>query len=795
MRTTSAARFSPVLMAILLAGCGPGDDTSGSGTTTETTTTGTTDTTTSVTVPAPVVNEQTTHADAVADDPFEQDVPTLFRTPDVMEDTDVRSLIVLGTTLYIGTATGLFELIPGASACTKIPTSGSGAILDMAVLDATHVVLAREGGVEIWDPLQPSTLFPFSASSAAVKDGAIYLGNDTGLYVSKGGAAPTPVLAAQSLTTIHDLLVVGDVLWIASPGGLHRYDIAQDKMLPALKGAAFFPSDDTTRLAAADDGSEVLVTTATSVSHVLADGSSATIQTASPGGGLPTGAIGPIAQQNGQILIGHTIGATALGGDRMHHYHSLRWLPDDQVTAVALGPDGTRYIGTPLGLTRVERQYRTLEEKAALYEPEIDNHFRMDGIVADEIAYADPWDQTTEPLKSDFDNDGLWTEMQVGAWCLAYAETGDDAYYQKARKAMDTLFLFFDVPGESFKAKGRKAGFITRSLVRDDEGALFDEKASQSNWHLQAFGDHQYYWKDDTSSDEYAGHYFGIPLFYDLCAKTDQEKKDIRDRIDLAMSYVVDGGYQLIDLDGQPTKFGRWDNQASAADGDLGACLGAGLPNCASSYGGGGWLNSMEILGALLAAWHITGDDKYYLEYNRLAIDERYGDMVPMTDHYFTVTSRNQQNHSDHELASLAYFTLLRYEPNADRREKWVKSIQDFYGYESLERNALEIAVMSSAMDSGPTYADGVRTLREWPLDRREWAYDNSHRVDVEVDMYKDRFDDAQFTTVLPYDEIRTLKWNGNPYAVAGGGDGRAVQGPWPFLLPYWMMRHSKAIQ
>ncbi len=99
----------------------------------------------------------------------------------------------------------------------------------------------------------------------------------------------------------------------------------------------------------------------------------------------------------------------------------------------------------------------------------------------------------------------LTLPMQIGAWCLAYAETKDEGYYQSARKAMDAMFLFFDVPGESFAAKGMNRGFITRSLVRDDEGALFEEKASQSNWHLQEFGDHSYYWKDDTSSDEYAG--------------------------------------------------------------------------------------------------------------------------------------------------------------------------------------------------------------------------------------------------------------------------------------------------
>jgi hypothetical protein len=72
---------------------------------------------------------------------------------------------------------------------------------------------------------------------------------------------------------------------------------------------------------------------------------------------------------------------------------------------------------------------------------------------------------------------------------------------------------------------------------------------------------------------------------------------------------------------------------------------------------------------------------------------------------------------------------------------------------------------------------------------------DNSHRQDVIEDSSPDRFGDAQFTTVLPYDEMCFTLWNGNPYQVADCGDGRAVQAPWPWLLPYWMYRYHGIIQ
>lgn len=743
--------------------------------------------------PDPVIHEQTSHAEPVTDDPFAQDVATLFRTPAVIPDVDIRSLAFLGTDLLAGTATGVAFLPQGAASFQPLTVFGTGAVIDIALTDGGSLVLARADGVEVLAPGKPVEVWAAPGETitcVAAQGEDVFIGTDLGLS-RIDAAGPSPVAAAQGIA-VRDLAVIGDVVWMATSAGVKRYDAVADMALPALTAPSLLLDDDVRALAVAADGQGLLAATQDGLSRIYNQGSAAVL---TPVGvdGLPNGDLRAVAENGDVVLTGHGIGATAVSSVGKEHYHSLRWLPDEEVTAVAVSPGGTRWIGTHAGLTKIALETRTLAEKAAVYEPQVQVHWRMDGIVADGVDYADPWDLTAEPSRGDFDNDGLWTQMQVAAWCLAYAETKDEAYYQNARRAMDTLFLFFDVPGETFEAAGMKRGFITRSLVRDDEGALFDGKADQPNWHLQKLGEHSYYWKDDTSSDEYAGHYFGIPLFYDLCAKTEDERQAIRDRIELSTAYIIDGGYELIDLDGMPTKFGRWAHLASAVDGDLGACLADGKPLCAESYGGGGWLNSMEILGHLLAAWHITGNPRFYDEYERLAIEERYGDMVPLTDHTFTVTSRSQQNHSDHELASLAYFTLLRYEPNVDRREKWVKSILDFHGWEKLERNALEIAVIASATE-GASLADAARTLREWPLDRREWAYDNGHRQDVVVDPEKDRFDNLQFTTVLPYDEIRTLKWNGNPYAVAGGGSGQSVQGPWPYLLPYWMLRRAGAI-
>jgi hypothetical protein len=203
----------------------------------------------------------------------------------------------------------------------------------------------------------------------------------------------------------------------------------------------------------------------------------------------------------------------------------------------------------------------------------------------------------------------------------------------------------------------------------------------------------------------------------------------------------------------------------------------------------------MQILGHLLAAYHMTGDTYFYDAYEYLIDEHHYDRQVDFDEDVWTVTNRNVANHSDHELAFVAYHTLIRYEPDDRRRQRWIQSMLDMYQYELLERNPLWSAIVAGFDTDGYHLDEAVGTLREWPEDWREFRMDNSHRKDYKIDSAPDRFGDAQFTTVPPYDEICFTKWNGNPYQVADCGDGRAVQAPWPWLLPYWMYRYHGIVQ
>jgi hypothetical protein len=731
--------------------------------------------------PAHVVNEQKTHEKPYVDAPFQAETVTHFRTTDVLPDVDARRLAIVGGRLHAGTASGLVRLREDGKAFESVTVPGTGPVVDLAV-DGSTLLVARAAEVTRLDasgvagPAMPAGADAVRA--VAARTGDVLVGTDKGLVRLEAGG-PQPIAGAQGFA-VRDLAVFGDVVWMATAGGVERYDAKAQKLLTPIKGLRYLADDDVRALAPRALGKGALVATDKGLT-VIEDAAGATLLAiVRPGLGLtdatlPTGDLRAVAESGGVTLVGHGIGATALGGGRKDHYHTERWILAEAVQDVALESDGTRWIATGKGISRIGFEEQTLAGRMERFEPLLDKHWRMDGFVADGANYADPWDLGAAPALGDFDNDGLWTQMNVVAWCMAYATTGDEKFYAKARKALDVMMLEIDVPAVSFEAAGRDRGFITRSLVRSDEGALFESKKPEPNWHLEEHDGKTYYWKDDTSSDEYTGHFFGFPVFYDLCAKGEAERAAIRERIDRVMRYVVDNGLVLIDLDGEATTHGHWEALQHAV-------------------GGGGWLNSIEILGFLLATWHITRDDFFYDEYERLLVAEEYQTMIPVVESTFTVTNRRIANHSDHELASLAYFTLLRYEPSPERRALWLESIREFFEWERPERNPLEIAVMASALGDAEVEL-AAQTLREMPVDWREWLYDNEHREDVELDPEKDRHDQLQFKTVLPYDEIRTMKWNGNPYVVKGGGSGNAVQAPWPWLLPYWMLRYYGAIQ
>jgi len=780
-------------------------------------------------IPDSIVHVVRTPTDVVPDNAYMEEKPTFFRTTDVLPELNVTALKAEGSLMYVGTTNGLFMHDPlSATLFTAITGPGTaGEVRDIHGNTSDSQLLYIEGSqVKFANPVAKGKVGAIAvdvpdATPLCVLEGndTVWVGTDEGLgLIFEGSFSAIEAVSGFSVREI--TLDSNGLLYLATSAGVKTWDgdVLSDIALPAG-----FEDAQVVDILLAPNGIDIIA--ATDMGLVIVTGEQKSYKPMK--GGIATDHINSMVADGDMWLIGHSryadpddqTGTTFIGGGatavfypqedgtfgHVDHYISQRWILDNEVKCVAIDEDGNRWIGTSAGISVIKLVQNTLTQKMEYFQQFLDDYYwRMDGFVSSDMGSTNEW-SVVDPYLWDKDNDGLWTQMMVGGWCYAYAVTGEERFYEAARKAMNNMELEVDVPAADFEAAGLGRGFITRSLVREDEGAVYDDKTTQSNWHLREYEGYNYYWKDDTSSDEIDGHFYGFPLFYDLCAKTEEEKETAAQYAADIASYIMDHGYYLIDLDGLKTTHGHWAPEYIGGSVHGEDCIewcqevtDWSLINCAAqcveSGHGSGWLNGMQILGTLLSAWHMTGDDKFYRAYDDLVVTSQYDKLIEFSDQIFTVTNRNMANHSDHELAILAYHTLIRYEPNDDRRQKWIDSLNAFYEYEYMERNPLWAGIRAMASGEAEYAEDAVETLRLIPEDLRDVYINQKHRKDYEVDPKLDRFEDPQFTEVPPYDEIRLVWWNGNMYSMIDGGSNQNYGGPMAWLLAYWSLRYAGVI-
>ena len=442
------------------------------------------------------------------------------------------------------------------------------------------------------------------------------------------------------------------------------------------------------------------------------------------------------------------------GYSRHEYFAGLRWLPDDEVTGIAV--DGnTVWIETPKGYSRIEYRPTTLAEKSQAFVRRIQERHVRWGLTADSQLRV-PGDVSTSRTRST-DNDGLWTAMYVAAESFRFKVTGDAGARENARRGMQAIVRLEQITG--------RPGFPARSFIKVGE----DIQPEDGEWHDTP--DKLWRWKGDTSSDEIVGHYFVYPIYIDLVAD-EREKPALRAVIDRITNHILDNKYQLIDVDGKRTRWGWWAPELIWEDADETG------------------LRALHMLSHLRVAMSLAADPanrkKFQTAYHDLAVHHRYSLLIRNQK----ITIPGHINHSDDELAFMSYYPLLRYEKDPALLAVYKESLERSWQIERPERNPLWNVIYAAGTGAKEFDRDeSLRTLREIPMDQVEWSVTNSHRLDVPLDPLADRFKRRQALIVLPYDELPMSKWNGNPYNLDGGSGGRSEDDGAYFLLPYWMGR------
>lgn len=468
------------------------------------------------------------------------------------------------------------------------------------------------------------------------------------------------------------------------------------------------------------------------------------------------------------------------GETRWRLFHSQRWLPLGEVTRLAAIGDDSAIVETAAGRQQLKQISWTLDKKIAMVERELRRRHVRDGFIC-EIELAEPEkldDGWTQPSN---DNDGLWTSMYVAAESFRFATTGEPAARRHAAESLDALLRLGEVTGIP--------GLVARSIVPGTEA---DPAARYGGeWHKSQDG--QTWWKGDTSSDELVGHFFAYSVYFDLVAD-EGERQKIAEAASRIASYILDHGLLYIDVDGAATTWGVWNPESLNHDlrrvGDRG-------------------LNSLEILSFLRTAEHVSGQHRF-----RDAAQELIDRHAYATNTVFQkmIWPPAAVNHSDDELAFLSYYPLLKYERDPALREKFLASLRYAWSVERAERSPLFNAIYAAGLQASE-HADpftrpaaaGVEPgafdrdaclawFRDVPVDTIYWNVRNSDRRDIRLGPPDDE-GRARSADVLPVSERRTMKWNGDPYVLDGGADGRVRDDGTFILLPYWLGMYHRLLE
>jgi hypothetical protein len=591
---------------------------------------------------------------------------------------------------------------------------------------------------------------------ASAHDGRTAAASSTGLYLKRARGAWERLLPRSGKRSWAPVDVRGvafdarDKLWFASPQGVGCLDGGTWTL---YTGADGLPYDDFTTAAAGADGS---------------------------------------------VWFGTHAGAIRFDGKTWEYRQGLRWLPDDDVRSIAVGAAGDAWIATAKGLSHIERRTTTLAEKAHFFESEIDRRHRRTpyGFVL-EVRLKRPGD-VSEWEQHDADNDGLWTAMYGAGECFAAAATGSEDAHRRARAAFEALrFLGTVTQGGPHPAP---RGFVARTVLpasgpnpnradsaehdrqfRETRDHLW--KSIAPRWPLSADG--QWYWKSDTSSDELDGHYFFYGVYYDLAARSEDEKRAVREHVAAMTDHLIEHNFQLVDHDGKATRWGIFDPASL---------------NHNISYWGERGMNSLSILSYLKVAAHITGDAKYERAYRRLIDEHAYEEnvLIPKTN-----AGPGSGNQSDDEMIFMNYYGLLRYEKEPGLREKYLLAFHNHWQMEEPELNPF-FNYLYAATATGATYTspfskvdltpsgtwleESLDTLRRFPTDRIAWGFRNSARTDIVTLRESGAARGYRVNgKVVPIDERYVNHWNHDPWRLDQQGDGRSLGDGAAYLLPYYL--------
>jgi hypothetical protein len=491
-----------------------------------------------------------------------------------------------------------------------------------------------------------------------------------------------------------------------------------------------------------------------------------------------------INEIDGKLWFGSSQGAFRLNEDGKYSYFAgERWLPGNKVISIQKGKDNSILVLTDKGLGQIFFKKMTLEDKVMFFEKQVREKNIRYGFNCSISRLPESYSSAQMGSQP---SDNLWTGMYLASQLFRYKVTGSKEAKESAYEAFEALERLHTITGIK--------GLFARSFERDymvkttkDKDWKKKELLSGSPETLWLPGsDHSNWtWRSAVSSDQTVGQIFGLTMILELADDSVWKQRALT-MLDNMMSYIVDNDMYIIDVDGQPTLWGKWNPE---------------YVNKFPKNVGDRRLYSSNIIAFLQTAYHFTKKEKYKkAAYNLM---DKYGylenltrpisEIGPSDADEWSKHLSEEWNHSDDEMYFLAYWGLYQYAFSPELKKKYLDAIYDHWNIERSEKNALWNFTYATTGAKEFDLNESIDFLQQYPLDLRDWTVHNSDRKDIEL--LPENFRGQTTKTLLPLQEIPLYRHNGEIFKLDSKGDGSAlISAGDVWLLPYWMGRYLGVI-
>ena len=495
---------------------------------------------------------------------------------------------------------------------------------------------------------------------------------------------------------------------------------------------------------------------------------------------LPCSEITTMNEIAGHLWFGSTNGAFRLNEDGKYSYYAgERWLPGSHCYAIAEGPENSVLILTDKGLGKIVSELLTLEDKAIFFEKQVREKNIRYGFNCSSVYLSNGYGSGQTASQP---SDNLWTAMYMASQLFRYKVTGSTEAKENALESFEAMERLYTVTGiqglfargfeRDYKTEnGKKEGWEREELLTGSPASLWLPARDHSNWT----------WRSTASSDQTVGQVFAMTMVLELADDQAWKARALKCLDDL-MGYIVKNDLYIIDVDGKPTMWGKWNPQ---------------YVNSFPENVGDRKICSSNIIALLQTAYKFTGKEIYKNKVNELI--EKYGylnnlmrpfaQIGPSDSSELSKVLSEEWNHSDDEMYFLAYWGLYPYALNKELQEKFRTSIKDHWEIERPEQNALWN--FTYAMTGAPDFDlnQSVKFLQDYPIDLRNFGMTNSQRKDIEL--LPPNFRRQSTRERLPLGELPLYRHNGNIFNLDSKGDGKSlISAGDVWLLPYWMGRY-----